>query len=181
MRSQLYFSIILVCLFLTGVGQALADTPKFSLSVYGGLTHESLELPAFTGVSSSTEGTEALGLGIGYAFNESLSLEFDMVKGGIELSLTGPRGSINDEMEMDTMALYLTSRTSGDIFLKLKYGVITQDISSGIQDETNTTGSSYGLGVGYRISQSLSVEAEYVRVDQDGGWMIASGRFSFGG
>lgn len=187
MKLKHYLVTSAVCLILLASGQAHSDDPKFSLALFGGITNESINVPTPPGVTLSVDWTEAFGLGIAYRFTDSVGIELQYVKGGFDLDASGPRGTIENETTIETSAIYLTQRSTGDLFVKTKIGLIQEELSSSPTDASTPTiasvsevGLSYGIGFGYKLSNNLSIEAEYVKVEQDISWFLLSGRFSFG-
>jgi len=180
MKIQKYISLVIACVFLLCSAEVYSDTKGISLSAIGGKTYESINIPATSGVDFSIEGTEAFGLSVGFAFNDYLSLDVELIRGGLDFKAAGPRGTIDDDSQVNTTALYLTQRSDGNVYFKTKLGVIREEVTIGDLVESSDVGASYGIGLGYNLNQNLSFEFEYTKVEQDIAWIVASVRFLFG-
>jgi|GEM_PF-789253 len=158
---------------------SLADTSKFSVGASFGLTRTSIDIPLPAGVSFSTDDQQAIGLSLGYAVSDTFSVEVDMVKGSTDINASGPGGTVGGAIDIDTLALYATTRSEGDVFFKFKFGYIKEDLS-GNGPDVSDSGLSYGIGGGYKINSNASIEAEYVKVEADVAWILLSARYWFG-
>jgi hypothetical protein len=117
--------------------------------------------PMMIDVSGVSDPTNA-GILVGYELGVVVG---DLAVEG-EFTTTIDEGkSGGNEVDIDTMALYLAFRTAGPVYLKLKGGVLRQELDAGAGSESDS-GMSYGIGVGFGLGIG-QLELEYTEVDDD--------------
>ncbi len=106
-----------------------------------------------------------LGIQLGYSFNENYAIELEYTDTDFDLKTAGMK--FNGDMQ--TYALYGVYRTSGDVYAKFKAGILNEEVSIKVANQTadfGDDGFSAGIGAGYR-SGPVSIEAEYTILEQD--------------
>lgn len=73
-------------------------------------------------------------------------------------------GSAN--VDITTLAGYAAFRNPSDTYVKVKAGLLYEDVNIG-SSSANDTGLSVGLGIGWRLESGGMVELEYTIVEQD--------------
>ena len=97
-------------------------------------------------------------------------------------TFSGPGGSLVADIEVSSLAAYAAWRSAGEIYLVGRVGARRSDVSSDTAgvEEKSETGASYGAGLGYRLGERLSIEADYTVIGSDVGWAMLSARYVFG-
>lgn len=124
--------------------------------------------------------TDAVGATLGYKLNDSFAVEGVLMTTGQDGDVTvqGVKGT----WSLNTSALYIAYRSSGKFYFKGKAGYLHEwgNISvPGTSFSGNDSGGSYGLGVGWRPGDDLTVELEYTRVEQDVSFIGLGVNFGF--
>jgi hypothetical protein len=78
------------------------------------------------------------------------------------------------DYSIDTMGVYATYRSPGAVYFKGRLGVINEEVL-GVDD----TGTSAGLGIGFKAGESVQLEAEYTLIEQDVNFFSGSLVFRF--
>ncbi len=112
----------------------------------------------FDGAGSDT----AMGIQLGYRATPRVAAELELLKTEI------------GRIDVDSMAVYGTYRSSGDLYFLGKIGIASLD---GAGD--SETGISYGLGGGIAVGNNLSFEAEYTVLDSDVSFFGVTGKITF--
>lgn len=74
------------------------------------------------------------------------------------------------DWDVKTLAFYGVYRSAGDVYFKGKAGYLDEDVSitiAGFSVAGSDSGLSLGLGGGWRISASSSLEVEYTVIEED--------------
>jgi len=97
----------------------------------------------------------------------AVGTELGVVLGDIgvegEFTTTMSKGSdpFNNDISIDTMAVYATYRSPGFIYLKGRGGFLRWD-----SEGQNDTTTSFGIGIGFSLAV-VKIELEYTKVDSD--------------
>lgn len=88
-----------------------------------------------------------------------------------EITVTAVDGELsafgsNYDVSIRTLAGYAAYRSEGDSYFKAKLGFLNEDVEIG-PVSADDTGSSYGLGGGWRQPNGSMVELEFTIVEQD--------------
>lgn len=122
----------------------------------------------------------AFGLSLGYEIvnNSTVELEFSRSTGIVR---EYQFGSLSD-LTVSTIGLYYTQRLGGDLYFTFTSGMIREDVrfsgASVSNTETDAFGFSWGIGGGYKFTEDLSIEAEYLRVEADLSLLLLSARYA---
>lgn len=141
---------------------AFADTtPGFYLGANAGTA--SIDTDGY-------DNTTMAGIKIGYEFENRFAIEFQTLSGESDYQ----SGSYSGDTDFDTLALYGVWRSGGDLFFKSKLGFLKEEVkitaksgANTVSAEADDSGLSFGLGVGYRITDQIIVEAEYTLIEAD--------------
>jgi len=130
-----------------------------SMSYAGGLTFGAKTGPMMfdqSGVDDPVNAGIAVGSELGVVLGD---LGFEG-----EFTTTMNKGSYagNNDLSIDTMAIYATYRSPGFIYLKARGGFLRYDIKDGKNDTTT----SMGIGVGFSLAV-VKIELEYTQIDTD--------------
>lgn len=145
---------------------AMAMTGAQAEGVYGGLKY----ISAQTDVDGLNSADNA-GVLIGYEFGKD-DLRW-AIEGELTKSVSDGDGNVSGfpaSWSVDTMALYGAVRYGQDLYVKGKVGFLREDAkisAGGASASGDDSGISYGLGVGYRATDRVSIEAEYTVVEED--------------
>lgn len=165
---------ILLSVLILGVGfsgGALAEDSPWYVGMQWGQMRVNL---------SDFSNAYAVGATLGYKLNQSFAVE-----GGF--SSTGQDGDlkvqgVSGTWSLNTRALYAVYRSSGNLYFKGKVGYLREraDVSIvGTSLSASDSGGSYGLGVGWRPGEKLTLELEYTRVEQDVSFVGLGVNFGF--
>lgn len=106
--------------------------------------------------------TNNVGVVVGYDLGVAVG---DLAVEG-EVTTTVSSGDfLGYDVDVDTQALYLAFRTAGPIYLKVKGGLLNEEVSIGSISESDS-GMSYGVGVGFGIGVA-QLELEVTQIEQD--------------
>ncbi len=153
-------------LLATAMLGALACANANAEGVYGGLKY----INAQTDVSGLDAATNA-GLLLGYEFGKD-DLRF-AVEGEFTKTVSDGEGTISGfpaTWSVDTMAVYGVVRYGKEFYVKGKAGYLNEDAkisAGGVSSSGSDSGMSYGIGAGYRATDSVAIEAEYTIVEED--------------
>ena len=129
----------------------------------------------------------ALGFVVGGKFNRFIGMEFEYNQSddaGFEVENSSTEG----QLDIQTMALYFVFRTPGNVYFKAKAGVLHEKIDgsggncnyyysysscSSASLSEKDTGLSAGVGIGFMLGKSVSLEAEYTIIEEDVGYASA--------
>jgi len=124
------------------------------------------------------------GVLIGYEFERQGSISW-----GVEAEFTTSLSDgdfevfgVSGDWDIDTQALYGVAKFGDQFYGKLKAGVLREDISAsagGASANESDTGFSAGLGVGWRATDRIAVEAEYTQIEEDAAFYSAGVNFTF--
>lgn len=133
--------------------------------------------------NDSIEDPSALGFVAGFKFNRFIGLEFERNETD-DADVKGIYSYI-DKLSITTTALYFVFRTPGDVYFKVKSGILREEVDtscafcfSGDFSEDDT-GLSLGIGLGFMPTKSISLEAEYTLIEEDVGYLSAGVNFHF--
>jgi len=111
-----------------------------------------------------------VGLIYGFGVSETITLEgeYNTTVSGGEYDI----GTDEGEFSVWTLAAYGVYRHSftDAIYLKAKLGILHEDVERDgllINESASDTGGAGGLGLGFVVGESLTVEAEYTVVEED--------------
>ena len=147
--------------FLLTLGLATSAWAETETGLYIGLTAGSDKVD-IQGIDNAS----GAGLMAGWRFNQNFALEFaghasDADAGGILPGCV---------FEIDTVALYLAARSSGQFYAKGRVGVLSETITPrdtcAFTPEQTESGLSAGLGAGIRLGKA-ALELEYTMVEAD--------------
>ena len=155
------------CLALSYASTAFADDTK---GIYVGLKAGTLNIDlASTGLDADNANTFSL-IG-GYAFGNGLSAELEFIP-TTEADIMA-NGFKVGQLEIDTIGFYAAYRAAlnnSPVFFKVKGGILSEQVdikgNKGSISETDS-GLSFGLGMGYKLNNQVSLELEYTLIEQD--------------
>lgn len=155
---------------LTLATTAWAETEK-ETGFYLGLTAGS-DMIDVEGI----EDASGAGMMAGWRFNKNFAVEFAGHASDADTMLAGCT------LEIDTVALYLTARSSGQVYGKGRVGALSETITprdtcATLPEETES-GLSAGLGGGVRFGKA-AIEVEYTLVEADVNRLSASILYNF--
>ena len=113
--------------------------------------------------------------GMDAAFNGGVTAGYALAGAAVEAEITtslinGDTSLSGVEWDITTMALYGAFRTYGNIYAKIRAGILREDITpddGNFSASGDDTGLSYSLGAGYRLPNQDRMEIEYTVVEQD--------------
>lgn len=118
------------------------------------------------------------GLLAGWRFNNNIALEFSGHASDAEADGILPGCTF----EIDTVALYLAARSSGQFFAKGRVGALSETITPrdtcAFAPEGKESGLSAGIGGGVRIGKA-AIELEYTMVEADVNRLSISALYNF--
>lgn len=122
-------------------------------------------------VSDFDEATNA-GILLGYEFPSGIPLRW-----GLEAEFTTTvadgdfrLGGVSGDWDIDTQALYVVARAGERLYGKVRAGALREDVSAGaggISVDDSDSGISAGLGIGWRATASIDLEAEFTMIEDD--------------
>lgn len=136
-------------------------------ALYGGLAVGKLSADF-----SRFEDTSGVGAILGYDLyqdpNGNLALETEFTTTLTDGDIRGGGG-----WDAHTVGAYAAYRTAGNVFLKVRAGILDQHVgaSGGGPVNANDTGFSYGAGVGARLNSKAALEVEYTSLSNDLGFI----------
>ena len=74
------------------------------------------------------------------------------------------------DWDVVTVAMYGVYRSAGDVYFKGKIGVLNEDATISVAGNSvseSDSGTSFGIGGGFRVGQSGSLEVEYTIIEED--------------
>lgn len=136
-------------------------------ALYGGLA-----LGKLSADFSRFEDTSSIGAILGYDFyqdpNGSLALEAEFTTTLTDGDIRGGGG-----WDARTIGTYAAYRTAGNVFLKVRAGILDQHVNaSGAGPlNSNDTKFSYGAGVGAHLNSKAALEVEYTGLSDNLGFI----------
>ena len=133
--------------------------------------------------NNSIEDPSAFGFVAGFKFNRFIGLEFERNETD-DAEVKGWYSSV-DKLSITTTALYFVFRTPGDVYFKVKSGILREEVDTTCHScyyddgSENDTGLSLGVGLGFMPVESVSLEAEYTLIEEDVGYLSAGINFHF--
>lgn len=117
---------------------------------------------------SEFSNTDAVAAIFGYKLNNSFAIEGAIGTTGTDGDVTvqGVQGT----WSLNTSAVYAAYRSNGNLYFKGKIGYLHEKVNGSIAGTSlsgSDSGGSYGLGVGWRPGDKLTLELEYTRVEKD--------------
>lgn len=102
---------------------------------------------------------------VGYRSSQGFGVEFEHTNSESDFDIFGTVG----DLEMETNALYVTYRTSGNFYGKVKAGLLSEEVT--LDDgffsvSEDDSGLSFGFGGGYNFGR-IALEAEYTIIEED--------------
>lgn len=160
--SFLKKSILIATLGLSSMGAIAAeDDAGFAAGLKFGKTLVDIE--------GADDGTTK-GITLGYSFNGNWAVELDVMRGDFEVD--------GDSGDLDWTAIYGAYRSEGSVYFLAKIGAAREEASIYGESETDT-GASYGIGGGFRVNDTFSLEAEYTIIESDVNFLGIGARFQF--
>lgn len=157
MRILFRISMVIISV-LSFLPSAKAADPSWYIGLKAGQMMVDLD-----GLDDATNG----GILVGYSFgNFAIETEYTSALSKGDATIFGLTG----EWDVDTFAVYSVYRSSGNIYFKGKIGFLSEDVTinvAGISVSESESGGSYGVGVGWHIVDSSSLEVEYTIVEAD--------------
>ena len=100
---------------------------------------------------------------IGYNFGGGSAIELERNSADIDVA--------SFQIDMDNTALYYAFRSEGDAYLKVKAGILKEELSAsscgGCDVEDDDTGFSAGIGGGLNLGSMAQIEVEYTIIEAD--------------
>ncbi len=133
------------------------------------------------------EGESAYGIQFGYQLTPTLSVEAEYLQGDIDLDIAIDLTAVpeilgggqvvreTESFDLESFGVYGAYRSQGDFYVLGKLGFANLRF----EDDDSDTKIAGSLGVGYRFTDSFSIEAEYNRLDSEFDFTGVSARFSF--
>lgn len=150
-----------------GMGTAQAQSAH---PLYFGLAAGQMILTNITGGSAGNTTNIGVLVGMPFVSNPSFSaavegeLTTTLSKGSLNPNTPGASGTWDD----NTVALYGVLRTGGHVYFKAKAGYVHTNLSASLSGYTpvsiSDSGSSYGIGIGWRLSGGHRLELGYTRI-----------------
>jgi len=101
---------------------------------------------------------------LGYNFGKTVSLEFLMGKSTHDV--TYETVFPDTELDLGTLGLYVAYRSEGEWFFKGKGGLLVRTVELAGGEEDSAGLISIGFGGGVNINERLSLELEYITIEQ---------------
>lgn len=173
MKTRNAITALCLGVSLLSVSAFAADSPLY-VGIKGGTMMVS---------PSEFEDANSFGLVLGYKLFDnpsgSLAVEGEFTNSSSEkitiLNVTG-------KWDIDTKAVYLAYRTSGDLYFKGKIGYLDEDVNvniAGASISGSDSGASYGIGGGWKLGKSSALELEYTIIETDVDFISLGVNFSF--
>jgi len=132
---------------------------------------------------SEFQDATSTGLVLGFKLSDtasgSLAIEGEFTNSSSEtLTVLGTSGT----WDIDTTAVYLAYRTGGDAYFKGKMGYLDEKVNASIAGASisgSDSGLSFGIGGGWKIGKSTSLELEYTIIEQDVNFVSVGFNFGF--
>lgn len=122
--------------------------------------------------SSGFDAATNAGILLGYEFPSGIPLRW-----GLEAEFTTTLadgdfrlGGVSGDWDIDTQALYLVARAGERLYGKVRAGALREDVSAsvgGISVDDSDVGFSAGLGIGWRATANIDLEAEFTMIEED--------------
>lgn len=128
--------------------------------LYGGLK--------FGQIKAHPSSSSMSGIMLGIGFSKGFSAELQVIRGDFECC----RGY--HEYDYENTGLYLAYRTGDRIYRMVKLGVIQADADGDVYNRI-----SGGIGLGFRLSNSFSMEGDILKLEGDLNFFGLTGRLSF--
>ncbi|WP_078083391.1 porin family protein [Microbulbifer mangrovi] len=108
------------------------------------------------------------GIRAGYTWNSGFGLEGEYTTSLVdgEARFNSGWGDFRWDYSISTFGAYATYRSQGDLYFKGRLGVLNESIDFGGEKESDS-GLSAGLGLGFNLSETVNLEAEYTLVEED--------------
>ena len=130
---------------------------------------------------SEFEDADSVGLVAGYKIYDNASGSV-AIEGEYTNSSSADINGIPGKWDIDTLAVYLAYRSSGDLYFKGKIGYLDEDISAsafGTSISGSDSGLSVGVGGGWKIGTKSALELEYTMIEEDVNFLSLGVNFSF--
>ncbi|MFA0811736.1 porin family protein [Microbulbifer epialgicus] len=116
---------------------------------------------------SGVSGDSPLNAGIraGYTWNSGWGVEAELTDSLVEGEFDSYWGDEN--YSFATMALYATYRSQGDIYFKGRLGYLREELYVDYFGEYSDSGTSAGIGAGFKLTEKVTFEAEYTIIEAD--------------
>jgi len=105
---------------------------------------------------------DVVGFMAGYDFGERFSLQLEY--------MTGDTDAGNVDFDIDTFGGYGVFRSAGNAYIMGKIGLVKEDLtaSNGLTSiSEDDSGTSLGIGAGFRAGEHLAAELEYTLIEED--------------
>lgn len=173
--KTLHGIVATIAMSLAMSAQAQADMSKLSISVKVGTTV--VDEADFEELGIDATGNAAFGINLGYEFTPGWSAELQVVSAGVELE--APSAGTAD-IDVRSAGVYAAYRSSGPAYFIGRVGFINVTTSADfLSEDESDSGSSLGLGAGYRLNPNLGLELEYTIATDETDWVLVSTRYSF--
>ncbi|MFS1522923.1 outer membrane beta-barrel protein [Microbulbifer sp. 2304DJ12-6] len=111
----------------------------------------------------------------GYTWSSGWGIEAEFTGSVVDGELVGFdydsfRGRIDRETvgySISTQAVYTTYRTQGDIYFKGRFGYLNEEVGVKSFGNVSDSGASVGVGVGFKLAENISFEAEYTLIQEE--------------
>lgn len=163
----------IISTIVLSIGLCAPVVAETNTGFYFGLTAGSDKIDA-----EGVDDASGAGLMAGWRFNENIALEFAGHASDADADDILP-GCV---FEIDTIALYMAARTSGQVYAKGRIGALSETVTPrdtcSFVDEETESGLSAGIGAGVRAGQA-AFELEYTIVEQDVSRISISAIYNF--
>ena len=95
-----------------------------------------------------------------------------------DVSINGLKG----DWDVDTQAAYVAARLGDPFYIKVRYGVLREDVSvkvAGISESESDTGASWGAALGWMITPQWDVQVDGTMIESDLNYWNASLKYHF--
>jgi hypothetical protein len=140
--------------------------------------HAGLKAGGFLTNLDEIDGGSGFGFQLGYNVTPTLSLDLEYTSGTLDATVA----NFDIDFDITTTAIYLTYRSTGDAYFLAKAGYLNEALSTSVEGfdiSDDDSGASYGIGGGYRFSESFAVEIDYTVIEEDVSFIGLTAQFSF--
>jgi len=140
--------------------------------------HAGLKAGYFFTNIDEVDGGNGFGFQLGYNVTPTLSLDLEYTSGTFDATVA----NYDIDFDYTTTALYVTYRSTGDAYLLAKAGYLNEDLSTsflGVDLSEDESGASFGIGGGYRFSESFAGEIDYTVIEENINFIGLTAQFSF--
>ncbi len=150
-------------------GMSQADTENKSSHMFAGL-----KLGKFLIDVSDIDDADAVGFMAGYDFGEGFALQLEY--------LSGDTDYLGVDIDVESIGGYGVFRSKGPFYIMGKLGIIREELKASngsLSISEDDSGSSLGIGGGFRAGDKFGLELEYTLIEEDMDFFGASAYLRF--